>query len=260
MRLAESTWPQARAYFQKNDLVIIGVGSIESHGRHLCLGTDTLVPEELLRRIESLRPELMIAPTIPYGNCDDLTGFPGAVSLGPDVLYAVLEKITGSLYNAGARRFAIVNGHGGNIATLDRIGVALYRRGACCALLNWWKNAGELNPAWAGGHGGGQETAAILAVGENLVDRDALSGQMLRNDMTERLPTTGFDFVDFEGVHVQIPRDVHHYAENGWIGPDDPADATAAWGEEMLQATAEFYARFLDRFRTVPLPQPHTLP
>ena len=73
-------------------------------------------------------------------------------------------------------------------------------------------------------------------------------------------PGTLAAYVDFEGVHVQIPRDVHHYAENGWIGPDDPADATAEWGEEMLQATAEFYARFLDRFRTVPLPQPHTLP
>ncbi len=260
MRLAEITWPQARAYFEENDLVLFGIGSVESHGRHLCLGTDLLAPEELLRRMEKLRPGLLIAPTLPYGNCDDLTGFPGSVSLGPDVLYSVLEKVTASLYAAGARRFAIVNGHGGNIATLDRIGVELYRRGACCALLNWWKTAGELNSVWAGGHGGGQETAAMLAIDEKLVDRGALAGQMLRSDLTQRLPTTGFDFVEFEGVHVQVPRDVHQYAENGWIGPDDPADATAEWGDEMLQATAEFYIRFLDVFRETPLPRPHVLP
>ena len=260
MRLAEITWPQARAYFQEKDLVVFRIGSIESHGRHLCLGTDMLVPEELIRRMEILRPDYLIAPTIPYGNCDDLTGFPGTISLGPDVLYAVLEKVTGSLYNAGARRFAIVNGHGGNIATLERIGVLLHRRGACCALLNWWKNAAELNPAWAGGHGGGQETSAILAINEKLVDREAIAGQMLRCDMSGRLPSTGFDYVCFEGIHVHLPRDVHHYAENGWIGPDAPSEATTDWGEEMLQKTAEFYIRFLDLFQEIPLPEEHIPP
>ena len=35
MRLANITWPQAQAYFKENDMVLIGIGSIECHGRHI---------------------------------------------------------------------------------------------------------------------------------------------------------------------------------------------------------------------------------
>ncbi len=249
------TWLQAEAYFKEKDLVILGTGSTECHGRHLCLGTDSLVPGRILELVEEKRPDLMIAPFVPYGVCDDLTGFAGSISLGPDVFYSVMKKITGRLYECGARRFAVVNGHGGNIAVLERVGVELDRMGARFALLNWWKLAGEINPAWAGGHGGGQETAACLAVDEALVDRQALAGKMLVNDCGDSLPTTGFDFIDYRGVHVEMPRDVDRYAGNGWIGPDDPAGATAEWGREMLAATADFIAGFLGELERMPLPE-----
>jgi hypothetical protein len=43
---------------------------------------------------------------------------------------------------------------------------------------------------------------------------------MLVNDVGKSFPTSGFDFVQFKNVHVEIPRDVHCYSLNGWIGPD----------------------------------------
>ena len=256
MRLQHMTWPQAQDYFARNDLVLLGVGSNECHGRHIALGTDTLVPEKLLEMIEARAPEYLIAPMVPYGNCDDLMGFPGSISLGPDVLRAVMTRITDALYDCGVRRFAIVNGHGGNIRTLEEVGCALHRRGAWCALLNWWKMAGELNPAWAGGHGGGQETAAVMAVNPAFVDRSAIDEQMQYNDAGDTLPTNGFDFVRYKGVNVELPRDVHQYAHNGWIGPDHPKDATEEWGREMLSATADYIVDFLAEFSRGPLPKP----
>ena len=45
MRLANLTWPKAQEYFEKNDMVLISIGSIECHGRHMPLGTDTLIPD-----------------------------------------------------------------------------------------------------------------------------------------------------------------------------------------------------------------------
>ena len=48
MRLAQMTWPQAGEYFKENDIILLSVGSIECHGKHLPLGTDTLIPEKLL--------------------------------------------------------------------------------------------------------------------------------------------------------------------------------------------------------------------
>ena len=50
MRLANLTWPKAQEYFEKNDMVLISIGSIECHGRHMPLGTDTLIPDFLLER------------------------------------------------------------------------------------------------------------------------------------------------------------------------------------------------------------------
>ena len=41
MRLTNLTWPKAQEYFEKNDMVLISIGSIECHGRHMPLGTDT---------------------------------------------------------------------------------------------------------------------------------------------------------------------------------------------------------------------------
>jgi creatinine amidohydrolase len=256
MRLQHISWPRAKDYFSKNDLVIIGVGSNECHGRHIALGTDTLVPEKIIDLIEEKAPEYLIAPFMPYGNCDDLMGYPGSVSLGPDVLSEVMTKITDSLYGCGARRFAIVNGHGGNIRTLEEVGCSLNRRGAWCALLNWWKIAGELNPEWTGGHGGGQETAALMAINPDLVKRELIADQMLINDAGNTLPTNGFDFVLYKGVNVSLPRDVHCYSRNGWIGRDHPKDATEAWGREMLEATADYIVDFLDEFSKIPLPVP----
>ena len=44
MRLSNLTWPKAEEYFRAHDTVLIGIGSIECHGRHMPLGTDTPHP------------------------------------------------------------------------------------------------------------------------------------------------------------------------------------------------------------------------
>ena len=71
MRLANLTWPKVQEYFEKNDMVLVSIGSIECHGRHMPLGTDTLIPEHLLEKIEQ-KSDVLIAPTIPYGACQSL--------------------------------------------------------------------------------------------------------------------------------------------------------------------------------------------
>ena len=102
--------------------------------------------------------------------------------------------------------------------------------GALAARADWWLMAGELNPAWGGGHGGAEETAAVMAVDPSLVDSSELGPMALANDISDELPTSGWDNVEFKGAHVAIPRDACRYAGNGWIGPDDPANANPEWG------------------------------
>ena len=51
MLLSEMTWIQAEEYFKSSDMVIIPIGSIESHGKHLPLGTDTLIPDRIIELV-----------------------------------------------------------------------------------------------------------------------------------------------------------------------------------------------------------------
>ena len=253
MRIANLNWVEAEEYFRKNDIILLSVGSIECHGKHLPLGTDTLIPTKLLDLIEP-QTDVAIAPIIPYGACDSQTDYPGTVSLGVDTLYEVFAKLTEGYIRHGVRRFCVLNGHGGNIPVLDRLAVELARKGCILAELNWWLMAWDLNPAWKGGHGGGEETAGILAVDPKLVRWDLVEDMKLK-PVSDEIESTGFKSVRFKGVEIPMPRPVTDISDNGWIGPDHPNTATEEWGKDMLAACAQYIAEFMAAFRRVPLPE-----
>lgn len=259
MRLARSTWPAVRAYFEQRDLVVIAVGSTECHGRHNPLGTDTMAPDRLLDLIEEQAPDVLIAPTLPYGATDDLVGFPGTVSLGVDCLVDVLTHITNDLRGYGARRFAFINGHGGNMKPLTIVAAALNRAGCLAAVLNWWKMAPQINPAWGGGHGGAMETSANLAIDPDSVDLSQVADECLRDDVSPEMASCGWYAVRYEGVEVDMPRDLVRFASNGWVAEgfeDHPAHASAQLGRDMLQGTADYIVRFLRALERAALPEP----
>ena len=149
MRLANITWPRAQKYFEENDMVIVSIGSIECHGRHMPLGTDTLIPDRLLELIEE-KSDVLIAPTIPYGACECLEPYPGTINLGTELLYNLLYKVVENLYNHGARKILVLNGHGGNIKTIERVGLDFEKKGALVVMLNWWLMAWDMKPEWKG--------------------------------------------------------------------------------------------------------------
>lgn len=252
MRLANITWPQAEAYFKEHDMVLMGVGSIECHGKHMPLGTDTLIPDHLLEDIEK-RTEVLICPTLPYGATDTLADFPGTINLGTDVLYDVMRRITDSLWAHGARKFVILNGHGGNTRTLHRLGMELQKRGGLMAVLNWWLMAWDMDPAWKGGHGGGEETAAIMGIDPGLIDRTYVEEPLVLKNVSDELVATGFSSVVYKGVSVDIPRVTPTVTDNGWIGADHPNTATVEWGKKMLQTSADYIVDFLGAFERVKL-------
>ena len=258
MFIEYTTWPNVKKYYDAGgDFAVLAVGSTEEHGRHNPLGTDNIGPNVLLDLIdEKAHDDVLIAPTVPYGNADDLVGFPGTLSIGYELLYRVVDRLCGQLYDYGTRRFLIVNGHGPNIKPLSAVCEELNRRGCLAALANWWLMAGEITPAWGGGHGGAEETAAVMAYAPSLVDTDAYGPQDLANDISDELPTAGWDNVLYKGVHVAFPRDACRYAGNGWIGPDDPALATPEFGREMMRGVADYLVDLIGAMRRTDLPEP----
>lgn len=73
-----------------------------------------------------------------------------------------MRRICDCLYRWGCRYFVILNGHGGNTHALEKVCGYLDRKNAVGTVFNWWTVAGDLNPAWKGGHGAGEETAAMI--------------------------------------------------------------------------------------------------
>lgn len=64
MRLANVTCKKVEEYLTRSQTVVIPVGSIENHGKHMPLGTDTLIPDKIVELLEE-KSGVMIAPTIP---------------------------------------------------------------------------------------------------------------------------------------------------------------------------------------------------
>ena len=115
--IAEMSWEQVKEYLAQDDRIILPLGSTEEHGRHLGLGTDSIEAEAIALGIGAAT-NVAVAPTLNYGMALSQIGFPGTVSLKPTTLIAVLEDIFRSLYRYGFRRVFIVNGHGGNTASM----------------------------------------------------------------------------------------------------------------------------------------------
>jgi len=258
MYLAHLNHREVTQYLKTSDAILIPVGSLENHGLHLPLGTDFLIPEEIARLIHEKSP-ILIAPAIPYGATDDLCGFPGTVSLGTEGLITLLRTICDQLYRYGFRHFLILNGHGGNTAAIQAVGMHLYRKGAYLANLNWWLMAGQLNPAWAGGHGGGEETAGVLALDPKLVKSEYLHlPEGIRDDLGDPLPYGAWANILYKGVSVTVPRELKDVTDNGWLvhsfRGDLPTRATEAWGIEMLRTVADYIVDFASEFEKVSLP------
>ncbi|MDR2620748.1 MAG: creatininase family protein [Propionibacteriaceae bacterium] len=254
MRLTHITWPQAERYFSEHDTVLLAVGSIENHGRHLALGSDTLAPNRLLELIEQ-QSDVLIAPTIPYGATEYFSDTPGTIDLGNELLYQVLARVCDNLYRHGARHFVILNGHGGNVKAIERVGWELQHKGAILACLNWWLMAWDINPVWKGGHGGGQETAGLMGIDMALVDTSQLEAPYEPRDLTPEIKATGLGTVEFRGVNINVPRLSKNVTDNGWNGPDHPRTATQEWGVAMLQATADLIAAFIAEFQKAEIGQ-----
>ena len=258
MFLAKMNYLEVEEYLKKSDTIVIPVGSLENHGKHMPLGTDTMIPDKIAELLDE-KSDLLIAPTINYGATDDLVGFPGTISLGTEGLISLLRTICDQFYRYGFRHFMILNGHGGNSAAIQAVAMHMYRKGAYMANLNWWLMAGQLNREWAGGHGGGEETAAVMAVDPSLIKTEYLNlPEGIRNDLGDALPYGAWTNVLYKGVSVTVCREVKDITDNGWLvhsfKGDVPTRATAEWGSEMLSAMADYIADFSAEFSKTALP------
>jgi len=127
--LEEMTMPGFEAGLALSRTVLIPFGSLEEHGPHLPLSTDTIEAYEVCRKASQRMP-LFVAPPIHYGNCRSTACHPGTVSISTATLKALFIDIVTSLRSHGLRNFVALSGHAGgahNMALQDA-GEELIRR------------------------------------------------------------------------------------------------------------------------------------
>ncbi|MDH4123747.1 MAG: creatininase family protein [Thermoplasmata archaeon] len=113
-KFAKEMTREAFASKMKEDpVVILPIGCMEEHGDHLPIGTDTYEIEFVVDRI-SEKLNVIVLPTINYGNCSSTYNFPGTISISFDTLRALIKEILAEIIRHGAKKILVISGHAGN--------------------------------------------------------------------------------------------------------------------------------------------------
>jgi creatinine amidohydrolase len=164
----------------KTDLAIIPFGSVEYHGPHAPLGTDTFIAQELSRRLGK-RLNAILYPLVAYTTCPVSThNLPGTLHIDSDLMTAYVEEIFQGLFRSGIKRILVLNAHDGNIDIVNCVTDRLLKDhpDRTILLINWWQtlpiseleSLGLFSQDGGHGHGGPLETSAAWAVATETVD------------------------------------------------------------------------------------------
>jgi creatinine amidohydrolase len=235
LHLAELTTEELAAVVAKPpSAVLLPVGSVEPHGPHLPLGTDTLLSEESSRRAaRALRArgiDAWIAPSVPYGVTDFAAGFAGAVGVEAGALTTFLAAIAARFVADGWSHVCLVNNHlepAHDQAVRAAIaGLAEGRGSVACPLTKRW--ARTLSDEFKRGncHAGRYETSLVLAAGGAAKD--------------ERGALPAIDTSLSDGIRAGKATFRAMGLERAYTGA--PAEATREEGDELYGRLAEMIA------------------
>ncbi|QDY90039.1 creatininase [Arthrobacter sp. UKPF54-2] len=200
-------------------MVLIPVGSLEQHGPHLPLGTDTVLSSRFAEGV-ARQVGALVAQPIAYGyKSQQKSGggnhLAGTTSLDGTTLIGMVRNLVKSFLNQGVRHLVLINGHFENYQFLyEGIDLALEDLGIkpgaeqSVLLLSYWDFVSQDTlsqvypdgfPGWEIEHGGVLETSLMLHLEPARVAMDRLvdgpPAVLPRFDrlpvVTERTPATG---------------------------------------------------------------------
>lgn len=178
--------------------VLVPVGSLEQHGPHLPLDTDTrialAVAEQAAKLLRRRRHNVVVAPPLAYGSSGEHQDFPGTVSIGTEVLRAVLVEVVRSICT-WARRVVLINGHGGNVGALRTAVAQMRAEGHDASWVACTHPATDL-------HAGHTETSLMLHLNpwDVRLDRAEIGNTAALEDLLDAMRKEGVKAVSTNGV------------------------------------------------------------
>jgi creatinine amidohydrolase len=234
LHLDRLTWADIKEEIQKGrDTVVVSFGSTEQHGRHLPLGTDAVLGDEIGWRLAE-RLGAFLAPTVRFGCSDHHLAFTGTISLGEKTFRSIVTDVVASLSVHGFRRIVLLPTHGGNFKPLAEA-VAKIKPAKGIRILAFTDLEGFVNAAFessrgfgvaaakSGAHSGEWETSLMLALRSDQVKMD-WAAEGFVGDLSE--------------IMLKVFDGIQNLDQNGVLG--DPRPATAEAGKKYLEVIIEF--------------------
>lgn len=235
--LEEMAWPEVKAALADGtETVIIQTASVEQHGPHLPLLTDTLIGGHVAQMIARKLGKTLVAPVVRPGLSVHHMKFAGSFTTAPETFRAVIEEACMSLATHGFKNLILMSSHGGNFTFIEGIGPYLQdsmtRKGYKVRIIphvnilhysriqqNFLGEKFGVPLEEAGFHADVIETACMLVIRPDLVRMD----KMVPGFIGDNKPLLDKIFV--EGIQS--------VTENGIVG--DPRRATREMGEALLE-------------------------
>jgi creatinine amidohydrolase len=266
--LGDLTFVDIQEYLKVKDVVLVPMASLEQHGPHLPLYTDTLTALEVSRRV-SEHIGVLHTPALWMGYSPQHMHEPGqgrgTITVKSSTLLALMYDVGRSLIHHGFNRIIFINGHGSNIKVVDPVLRQLrYDTGALIGFVKPYmerytgilkglmENPPEETPGW---HASELETSQDLAWNETFVRMERAA--FTKAHIPEALPQSfgkkdGMPDVEFEGyTYFNFPMEHHEFIESGVIG--NPLRATKAKGEEAFKRLSEHTARGVLELMQIPV-------
>jgi creatinine amidohydrolase len=208
-----------RAALRKTRRAIIPVGSLEQHGMHLPVSTDSLIVE-YVARMAAEQVGAFVLPVISYGvSFEHKPMF--NVSLRNSTLSTMICDACVSLAENRVKEIIVLNGHHGNMGALQYIAQELHGRlpkDAHVHTIHYWHMMkSEFD------HAGEVETSLVLAIAPELVRMD------LAAPNSKKLSKSKAAYSSITNAPGSFPK----ITGNGVWG--DPRKAAAAKGEKWIQ-------------------------
>lgn len=248
MLLHQSTWVETERFLQRSRTIVIPIGSNQQHGPMGLLATDWMCPEIIAFEAQKTA-DILIAPTFNIGMAQHHLGFPGTISLRPSTFIAAITDWIRSLAVHGFEKILFLNGHGGNVASIEAAFSEIYTEasfagrpaGFALKLCNWWDLDGVealVKEQFPTGHG------IHATPSEIAVTQWAYPACIKTADYAPQIANWGpiREALDFRARHP-----------DGRMG-SDPGQASPEKGRQLVMMAVQGLVKVVDQFTNEPTP------
>ena len=241
MKFGDNCWIDIEQA-DKNHVVVVPLGSMEQHGYHSPLLTDTYLVTAVAERVEEhLSEQIYMLPTLWLGASDHHLDLPGTVSVTNGIYTATIKNIVRSIAKAGFRRLFFLNGHGGNVtpgtqAITELTNESDVYNSMWIALSSYWTVAA---PAISPTHHGMQSKQLSHACEYETSMMLFIHGEIMRMDRVKSSPPL-IDSPFFHSEHggrINVAKRMATRTPTGAMG--EPQHATSEKGKSLLNAIVD---------------------